>query len=219
MLEQVLAHPKLVNLRGVALEVDTKPIQTIVGEFCEATKRFGAMVQDRMAKGGLTAGVRQERTIGVGEPKSAGQADRRRLQESYVRYAQIASGQKAPTGPEWRETVGDPIGLHRYIQSYLPHEILYWGGELREMFPDTCRALAEADVALSDFVAWWFGTARATDRPYDFFLLKIERFLEFVTERTPDARVGAEQEGDMLRQAYAQANDVAEPVMALERAR
>jgi uncharacterized protein (UPF0276 family) len=41
MLAQVLEHRGLVNLKGVALEVDTKPIPTIVEEFAEAYARFG----------------------------------------------------------------------------------------------------------------------------------------------------------------------------------
>jgi uncharacterized protein len=50
MLEQVLAHSNLVSLRAVALEVDTKPIEMIVGEYAEAVRRFSSVVQRTMAR-------------------------------------------------------------------------------------------------------------------------------------------------------------------------
>jgi hypothetical protein len=68
-------------------------------------------------------------------------------------------------------------------------------------------------------VTFWFRSPRPITRSYDFFLLKIERFLEFVTERAPDVRGCVQQECDMLRQAYAQVNEVGEPVMEMERTR
>ena len=87
------------------------------------------------------------------------------------------------------------------------------------MFPQTCRTLAEREFCLTKFVTFWFRSPRPLTHSYDFFLLKIERFLEFVTERAPDACVCAEQESDMLRLAYAQANEVGEPVVEMERTR
>jgi len=123
------------------------------------------------------------------------------------------------TGPEWQEVAAEATGVARYRTSYVPHEILHWGGDLAEMFPQTCRTLAERGICLTEFVSFWFRSPRLITHSYDFFLLKIERFLEFVTERAPDAQVYAEKESDILRQAYAQANEVVEPVMELERAR
>ncbi len=87
------------------------------------------------------------------------------------------------------------------------------------MFPQTCRILSEREVLLTEFVAFWFRAPRTLTQSYDFFLLKMERFLEFVAERAPDIRGCVQQECDILRQAYAQANEVAEPVMELEQAR
>jgi hypothetical protein len=138
------------------------------------------------------------------------------LRDDYARYAQIISGQAPITGPEWQDVAADQAGLTRYCTSYLPHEILHWGGDLAEMFPQTCRALAERGVCLTEFVAFWFRSPRPLTQSYDFFLLKIERFLEFVTERAPEARACAERESDLLRQAYAQANEVGESVMEME---
>ena len=47
MLEQVLAHPNLVSLRAVALEVDTKPIEMIVEEYAETVRRFSSSFSRR----------------------------------------------------------------------------------------------------------------------------------------------------------------------------
>ena len=213
ILEQALAHSNLVSLRAVALEVDTKPIEMIVKEYAEVVQRFSLLVQQAMARGTAV-----EQSIGLTpHPASVqdlvGQPDRQQLCDDYAHYAQIISGQAPMTGPEWQETAAEATGLTRYRMSYLPHEILHWGGDLAEMFPQTCRALAERGIGLTEFVAFWFRSPRRLTHSYDFFLLKIERFLEFVTERAPEAWDCVQQESDILRQAYAQANEVGEPVL------
>lgn len=219
MLEQVLAHPNLVNVRAVALEVDTKSIELIVEEYGEAVRRFSSLVQQAMARG--TAGEQsiELTTHAVPALEPLRRSDRQQLHDDYARYAQIISGQTPPIGPEWQETAVEATGVARYRASYVPYEIIHWGGDLAEMFPETCRVLAERGICLTDFVAFWFRSPRPITQSYDFFLLKIERFLEFATERAPDARVCAERESDMLRRAYAQANEVEEPAKEMERTR
>jgi hypothetical protein len=106
-----------------------------------------------------------------------------------------------------------PAGLNRYIHEYLPHEILHWGGAIVEMFPETCRGMHEEGISFEDFVPWWFQLARPLDRPYDFFLLKIDRMLEFVLERSPGLLTLAEREAFMLRTAYEDANQTVQPIM------
>jgi uncharacterized protein (UPF0276 family) len=216
LLEQVLAHPNLVSLRAVGLEVDTKPNEMIVEEYAEAVRRFSLLVQQTM-----TRGMAVEQSMGLTTyPDSAQElvcdSDRQQLRDDYARYAKIISGQAPMTGLEWQEVAAEATGLTRYRESYLPHEILHWGGDLEEMFPQTCRTLAERGVCLTEFVTFWFRSPRPITHSYDFFLLKIERFLEFVTERSPDARVCVQQECDGLRLAYAQANEVGERVMEME---
>ncbi len=207
MLEQVLAHPRLVSLRGVALEVDSKSLDKIVEEFRYARARCGSIVDRACGRhrhepqSALSAGMSNDHVVG------ASILDRSRLQEAYERYARIVSGRQAPDGPEWDAVRADPSGLHRYIESYLPYEILHWGGDLADMFTGTCRALAEANVPLKTFVDWWFLRARPVDRPYDYFLLKIDRFVEFVGERAPQVRALAQEEASLLRRAYADANE------------
>lgn len=219
MLEQVLAHPNLVSLRAVALEVDTKPIEMIVEEYAETVGRFSLLVQQAMARK-MSVGRLKETTLppaSVQEPVR--QSDRQQLCDDYERYAQIILGQAPITGLEWQEVIMEGSGLTRYRMSYVPHEILHWGGDLEEMFPQACRALAERGVCLAEFVDFWFRSPRPLTHSYDFFLLKIERFFEFVTERAPDMSVSVQQECDLLRLAYAQANEVGESMMEMERTR
>jgi uncharacterized protein (UPF0276 family) len=218
MLEQVLVHPGLVSLRAVALEVDTKPIETIVEEYAEAVRRFSSVVQQTMARGMAAERSRDPMRPLLSAQEPIDQFDRQQLRDDYARYAQMISGHAPVAGPEWQEVAEDQAGLTFYRSSYLPYEILHWGGDLAEMFPQTCRVLAERGVGLTEFVAFWFRAPRPLTQSYDFFLLKIERFLEFVAEFAPDAVVCAEQEGDLLRQAYAQANEVAAPAMEMGQA-
>ncbi|MEO6307540.1 MAG: DUF692 family multinuclear iron-containing protein [Nitrospiraceae bacterium] len=217
MLEQVLAHLNLVSLRAVALEVDTKPIEMIVEEYAEAVRRFSLLVQQTMARGTAVEPLMGLTPRPVSAQQPVCQSDRQQLRDDYARYAQIISGQIPMTGLEWQEVAAEATGLTRYRESYLPHEILHWGGDLEEMFPQTCRALAEQGICLTEFVIFWFRSPRPLTDSYDFFLLKIERFLEFVMERAPDVRVCVQQECGSLRLAYAQANEVGEPVMEMER--
>ena len=217
MLEQVLAHSKLTNLRGVALEVDTKPIENIVQEFSSATERFGSMVQRTIEHGSDKTISTPQRTARLVDRISATDRDREQLHESYVRYAKIASGYHPPEGPEWQGVLEDPTGLARYVENYLPYEILHWGGDVIGMFPETSHALLKLGLAFDGFVAWWFHTPRPIDRPYDYFLLKIDYVLAFIAERAPACLGIAEQEADGLRMAYADANNALPPVMETAR--
>jgi hypothetical protein len=121
---------------------------------------------------------------------------------------QIVTGRAATGLPVLGQ---DASALPLYVEHYLPHEILEWGGVVRDMFPETCRSLDRAGIPLDAFVRFWFREPRETDQAYDFFLLKIARFVEFVREVLPDAAETAEREAAALRDAYAMAN---EPVAA-----
>jgi hypothetical protein len=219
MLEQVLAHPNLVSLRAVALEVDTKPIEMIVKEYAEAVRRFSPLVRLRIAREWAVEQSMEPIAHPAPAQESVRRSDREQLLDDYERYARIISGQAPIAGPEWQETVADATGVTRYQTTYVPHEILHWGGDLAEMFPQTCRILAERSIGLSEFVAFWFRSPRPLTRSYDFFLLKIERFCEFVSERAPEAMDCVQRECDILRQAYTHASELVEPVMEMERTR
>lgn len=96
----------------------------------------------------------------------------------------------------------DASALPLYVEHYLPHEILEWGGVVRDMFPEACRMLDRAGIPLHAFVRFWFREPRDAGQGYDFFLLKIARFVEFVGEALPDALGTAARESDSLRAGY-----------------
>lgn len=75
------------------------------------------------------------------------------------------------------------------------------------MFVESCRRLRERDVSLDGFVAFWFREPRPLSGTYDFFLLKIQRFVEFVREVAPELQDIAESEAAQLRHAYHYVNE------------
>jgi hypothetical protein len=121
------------------------------------------------------------------------------LIQQYRQYAQTAST---------NGTVGLPLlgferqALEVYRRRYLPHEILHWGGELTDMFPQSCRELARAGIPPDSFVDYWFREPRPANGPYDFFLLKVELFAGFVREMLPGGAAVADCEAAELTAAY-----------------
>jgi hypothetical protein len=95
----------------------------------------------------------------------------------------------------------------RYRRLYLPHELLHWGGELTDMFPKTCRLLVAENISLERFISFWFDKPRPEQTDYDFFLLKIDRFVEFVGEGCPSASATVREEAEELRAAYHAASE------------
>ncbi len=204
MLAQVLEHKGLAHLKGVALEVDTKPIPMIVEEFAEAHARFGVHCSRFEVGGARHEAQRRDSNIEHRISESP-PASNLQLAWDYDRYAQIVTG---------RATTGVPVlgqdasALALYVEQYLPHEILEWGGAVREMFPETCRGLEQAGIQLDEFVRFWFREPRETGQAYDFFLLKIARFVEFVREVLPEAVEKAQREAQVLRDGYQAACEV-----------
>lgn len=207
MLGQVLAHPQLHAVKGVALEVDTKSIELIVRELGYAHSRF----DDRFnAMWATRSSITMAETAG---PESA---DHMRLIEipketvdllrhDYNQYAGAISGQIKPSNFPLSSFRMEPSHLDLYRYQYLPYEILTWGGNLHEMFPETCRQLAAAGKDVSGFVDFWFQQhqiSNESNESYDFFTLKVDRFPVYVRSVFPEAAAIAEQEADVLRNAY-----------------
>jgi hypothetical protein len=68
---------------------------------------------------------------------------------------------------------------------------------------------------LSAFVDFWFREPHSIDQPYDFFLLKLDRFPAFVREVLPAGFPQAVCEADALRIAYQTACDhIVQPEVA-----
>ena len=206
LLDQILEQPRLRHLKGLALEVDTKPVELIGEEFTRFIGRYRsvgtASAGSSSVGAGLASGVRE-----AGRPWSDDLGRQESdLANAYDRYARVVSGRAEPTTDEWIGPTGCADDLSYYRAAYLPFEILHWGGDVEAMFPNTCRELIVRGVALGQFVTYWFRAPHPEVGSYDFFEIKIERFLEFVEEVASDLRPLAAREAGALRDAYHAAN-------------
>lgn len=206
MLDQVLAHPRLIHLKGMALEVDTKAVPRIVAEYRQFRERFGTAFEAHL---GRAEGRPWQWTA---EKADAPDQNVDQLVQQYRQYAQTVS----TNGTVGLPLLGsDPRMLDIYRGRYLPHEILHWGGELEDMFPQSCRELARAGIPLDSFVAYWFREPRPVDGPYDFFLVKVGLFTGFVREMLPGGAAVAAREAAELTAAYGAAcEDVPAPFLS-----
>ncbi|MBX3327888.1 MAG: DUF692 family protein [Nitrospira sp.] len=203
MLDQVLCHPQLTSLKGLALEVDTKLTEMIVDEFAEFSRRYAAVIRERGDGEKIALICETKATMEL--EKSA--STKETLETAYERYVQVLLGKAEPRGPEWNQ---DPVSIHElelYQSLYLPYEILHWSGEVEDMFVESCRRLHERGIALEGFVAFWFRNPQPLTDLYDFFLLKVDRFVAFIHEVAPDVETLAAAEAEGLRQAYRLANE------------
>jgi hypothetical protein len=183
--------------------VDTKPIPLIVEEFVRFSARYDSVLALIQREGEVT----QEGTYELAPGASLSDSVKHELEAAYERYARVAAGRSEPEGPEWSLPAACADELDTYRSIYLPYEILSWGGQVDAMFPQSCRGLEERGVLLSRFVPFWFRQPRVLSGSYDFFLVKIERFVEFVLEVAPDLAAVVEQEANELRRAYDHANE------------
>lgn len=216
MLAQVLAHPRLRSLKGVALEVDTKPIATIVEEYGRFVTRFDRTITEvqRIGHAGSLPSLQIETGYEIDVPQILTADERSALQHQYRSYVhRVTACDPRSIDGELSLLGGSPEDLSRYRTTYLPHELLHWGGELQDMFPKTCGLLGDAGVSLEQFVSAWFSRPRPEQDDYDFFLLKIDRFVEFVEQWCPAAGRCASEEARELRDAYRAAN---EPIGSVE---
>ncbi len=203
ILDQILFHPQLTSLKGLALEVDTKPIEVIVDEFAEFSLRYGPLI-DRLNDAAQVVPDCEVRTVLAGSrPTSA----MHMLGAAYDRYAAVLTGKAEPVGAEWNYASAGTQELDLYRTVYLPYEILHWGGNIEDMFVESCRQLRARDLSIDGFMAFWFREPRPLSGIYDFFLMKIDRFVEFVHEVAPEVYGVAEQEAEELRLAYRVANE------------
>ena len=144
--------------------------------------------------------------------------DNQGLAELYGVYARVVSGQEVleSSGIASLAEGVDLEGLHLYATRYLPHELVCWGGDLAELFPAIWKSLEKRGVITTDFMRFWFRQSRPVADPYDFFYLKLERWVEFVGEAAPDLLEQAQREAGILRALHAELND--EPVVLEGRA-
>jgi uncharacterized protein (UPF0276 family) len=209
LFEQVLNTGRLVNLKGIALEVDTKEISLLVSEYEGFCSRFRPMADGLLSGSSPARAVKTPAGFGGDEAYElcASQERRTALAQDYAQYAAVVTGQeRVGSCGSMTESGDQQEGLAYYRQVYLPYEILHWGGELHDMFPRTFELISQSHVNMNDFVTFWFSRPRPAPVPYDFFLLKVEYFLEFVATIMPDAVAVASEEAEELRAAYDAAN-------------
>jgi len=208
LLERVMAHPGLTSLKGVALEVDTKTVPLIVKEFGELRERSATLAVRKI--GASKRRPSHPQPI----PSSTGV-----LAEMYGTYARVVSGQQTV-----EKSLLEPLsqnlnreGLQRYISEYLPNELLHWGGDLEDLFPQVSRTLKQRGISQQEFVRFWFRQPYPAHETYDFFDIKLARWTEFVRKVAPDLAKETEQEATVLQGLHAQLNaEVSASIMGSE---
>lgn len=208
MLDRILQCGRLEHLRGMALEVDTKPSDLIADELAWFLEGYKHVFDQHMLRG-LGAAVCPPPPANARFSTNDGSVLKTEsLSEAYDQYVQVVSSRAEPVGPNWMAPTACADELDWYRTKYLPYEILHWGGDIEAMFPETCRAMAGQQIALDGFVSYWFHLPHPVTRSYDFFDVKIDRFVDFVRELALDLEPLAQREATELRQAYQAASEV-----------
>src|SRR5262249_42723418 len=101
MLEQVLPHRHLPNLRGVALEVDTKRSAVMVDEVKQWSRRFAPLIQEVRLRGTRRSLQSEWSLCGGYKSPAVSQADRRQLIDDYRRFARVVCGLAVPVDDDW----------------------------------------------------------------------------------------------------------------------
>ncbi|MCC6141420.1 MAG: DUF692 family protein [Nitrospira sp.] len=206
MLDRILRCGRLQQLRGMALEVDTKAPDLIADELAVFLERYQCVFDVDVSRSTAVDAI-APLSVNLRYPaEDNALAKSQALAEAYDRYARVVSGGAEPSGPDWTAAMACCDDLEWYRTEYLPYEILHWGGDIEAMFPETCRALESQRLALDRFVSFWFCRPHPVTRSYDFFDVKIDRFVEFVSDVAVDLTPLAQREAAELRQAYQAAN-------------
>lgn len=214
LLRQVLGCPGLTALKGIALEVDAKDIPIIVEEFGQLLEEPACQrALSHFAGEGHPAVSRAKqypaRSERAGMNSASANKEGERLSELYGVYARVASGQEAVerSGMAALAEGVDREDLDRYATGYLLHELLCWGGDLAELFPASWRSLEKRGIPPVDFLRFWFRQPSPVSDPYDFFYIKLDRWVEFVGAVAPDLVEQTRHEADTLRALHAELND------------
>ena len=204
LLDRVLAHPGLTSLKGVALEVDTKAVPLI-------TEEFGNL-RERSATVDLRTDSTSKPRPSHSPPISSSETGV--LGELYGTYARVVSGQQTV-----EKSLLEPLsqnlnreGLYQYVRDYLPNELLHWGGDLEDLFPQVSRTLKERGIIQQDFVRFWFRQPYPAQDAYDFFHIKLDRWMEFIRKVAPDLAEATEREVTVLQGLHAELNHGAVPL-------
>ncbi|MDR4495286.1 MAG: DUF692 family protein [Nitrospirales bacterium] len=206
-LGKVLLEDRLYHLKGLALEVDNKEISLICRELKRVQEQFGGnldRIRDRQS-------VAWECAIGNDwfqpeiEEGNSLLFDCPELASQYVEYVSLLSGETSEKLTDMLAISSEvKEGIHVYASQYLSHEILCWGGDISDMFPRSCEALKRDGLRLEQFPEFWFARPwTGEELEYDFFLMKINRFVEYIRFVLPQGVPVAVQEAMGLREGYA----------------
>ena len=215
MLDQILRCGRLEHLRGMALEVDMKTSDLIADELAWFLERYKGVFDQNLPRD-LGAGAFLPTRAGARlSTDSVSVSETESLAKAYELYAQVVSGRAEPVGLNWMAPTACTEELDWYRATYLPYEILHWGGDVEAMFPEICRVLAGRHIVLDGFVSYWFRLPHPVARSYDFFDVKIDRFVDFVRELAPDLEPLAQREATELRRAYQAASEAPLPTASI----
>lgn len=202
LLVRVVQEPRLMNLKGIALEVDNKRISLICQEIRTLIEKVDP-VMTPLPQGWESVAVFQPIPETPERDRTTSTKVGHLLNNQnhhYVEFIRSAMSHRPKVEREYEEE-----GLEEsdyYFAQFLPYEILSWGGDVREMFPQACRLLDQQAIPLNRFVDFWFAYARTSAMEYDFFLLKIRMFVDFLEHVLPCAHSIVKQEADLLAQGY-----------------
>ena len=202
LLAWVIREPRLLNLKGIALEVDNKQIPLICREMKTVLKIVESFVPVPARVPSPDTNLQSAascRVENVEPPQETRDVLIRQYREYMALVNEVLSG-RLDVPSQWDTEMNK--GLHLYANKYLPYEILSWGGDVRVMFPNACAILDQYGISLKQFVQFWFAHPRSSESEYDFFLLKIEVFVEFIGHVFPGASSLVRQEAEFLAQGY-----------------
>ncbi len=210
LLGKILSDARLRDIKGLALEVDNKDISLICRELEFVEGKFGEQLEWIRLRNSSREElpIDDEGYLHIDSPDGTSLVSlHQELAKQYVDYVNLLSGQSLDMFAErWALPTAIKEGVQIYATQCLPQEILSWGGDLSEMFPLSCAALKRHNLGLEQFLEYWF-TAPWSGQPmaYDFFLMKVNRFAEFVHAVLPDEGGSvSEQEAEILRGGYRQ---------------
>ncbi|MGD9850302.1 MAG: DUF692 family multinuclear iron-containing protein [Nitrospirales bacterium] len=205
-LGKVLRDNRLCHIKGLALEVDNKAISLICRELEFVQEQFGEQLERIRLRGSGDRAISMDAERCHVDVENGNSLDflRQELVREYADYLSLLTGDnvEAIAGKVAIPTESKE-GVRVYVNQYLPQEILSWGGDLSEMFPRSCEVLKRHDLGLEQFLEFWFATPwSGEEMVYDFFLMKIRRFVDFVHSVLPDEAQEADQEADILLEGY-----------------